>query len=561
MNNLERTNKLEQEFLKSLFNTTIVVKDYIHKFNKLATTTEFIEECKAEVLKQYTADKSLRDGMGRLALLCYFQDNLQSACVLWELDQAKKRSSWFQTNFYAVCIMRLKNIDEAKKIILDLYDKDHNARNGLSSLGFFLLDNNIDATTALELLYQDYHLGRMRPHMVFALGSILISQSKKKDGSKLILEACNNEHIIDFNQLPTLAKDSLETINYFLETHIDKNPDFATKFKEQYANYLYSEGKLNNAIKTMQEVFEYKYNDWKENNSWKYLERVNFEITSVCNLKCKYCTFANGLQEKYIEPKLFRRVLRELAVAPVHINQLALYMSGESLIHPNIIEIFEIVSQVKQEFPDFQPLTYLHTNGTLWKPKMHDKIMQTKALDRVVWSIDGIDKKTFEEMRPGAKYEKVLSNYEYFIANKENIEGWINNLVLPEHDQSMLDSRLLNAFYTADHLVQAPPRELNTDNLQATSWQGSNCGFCSYVFNTAVITTAGQLSLCCVDYNAENAFGDLNKNTFEVVYFGHKRKEILKLMSEQKRKKITGCKNCSVFHAGWFNNELLEDDN
>lgn len=286
---------------------------------------------------------------------------------------------------------------------------------------------------------------------------------------------------------------------------------------------------------------------------FRYLERVNFEITSVCNLRCSFCSFVSGKRKKYLEPELYRNILIELAQKVPKLKKLALYMSGESLLHPDFLKILEITAEVKSAYPCFRPMTYLHTNGMLWTPEMHDKIIATGALEQATWSIDGYDKESFERMRRGAKYDKVLSSYEYFLKNRNGVKGFVNNLIEPADIGKKRCDRLEKVLMQSDNVLMIEPKDLSEESPEKadTKWVGDSDSFCEYIFHTVIVNTEGRMSLCCLDLNSVNAFGNIAEEGFAAVYYGAERNEILRKMYLDKRKEIKGCKTCSLMTNEW----------
>jgi pyruvate-formate lyase-activating enzyme len=335
---------------------------------------------------------------------------------------------------------------------------------------------------------------------------------------------------------------------------------------EDAAHRLFFQNRIESAEKLLNHIYDLKYEDLIRDRTFKYVKRVNFEITSLCNLKCKYCTFESGKRKKYIDVELFEKILQDIADVHPHLQTLALYMSGESLLHPEFIELLEVVNKVKKNSMGFNPETYMHTNGTLWSPEMNDRIMETNVMNRVVWSIDGVDRESFKDMRGSVNnYEKVLNNFEYFLNNRPaNVKAWVNNLREPQMLEKKMTAKLDKFLKLADVTTVFPPRDLNQGGLTRSPFIGESQKFCEYISHTVVITTNGQMSLCCADYNSENAFGDLKINSFYGVYYGKERMDIMKKMAEKRRKEINGCQNCSLLHPNWFHgvelSRTLEDD-
>jgi radical SAM protein with 4Fe4S-binding SPASM domain len=324
---------------------------------------------------------------------------------------------------------------------------------------------------------------------------------------------------------------------------------------ENAATRLYFQEKFETAQMLLLDVYRMKYETLIKDRTFKYVKRVNFEITSICNLKCKYCTFESGKRKKTIDLNLFEKILKDIAGCHPRLLTLALYMSGESLLHPQFVQILKIIRNVQKKSEDFSPEVYLHTNGTLWTPEKTDEIMETGVLNRVVWSIDGIDRESFEDMRGVTGiYDKVLDNFEYFLNHRQpGLKAWVNNLREAAYlEKECTDARLESLFQKADEVQIQLPRDLNQANLTSNAYEGKSNSFCDYIFHTVVVTTDGQMSLCCTDYNSENAFGDLKNNSFSEVYYSQERMNILKNMNMGKRRRMKGCRSCTLLHGAWF---------
>ena len=96
------------------------------------------------------------------------------------------------------------------------------------------------------------------------------------------------------------------------------------------------------------------------------------------------------------------------------------------------------------------------------------------------------------------------------------------------------------------------PKPLN-EKVDETvcDWIGNPKGFCEYIFHTVIVTTSGQMSLCCIDYNSLNAFGDMTQHSFVDTYFSKEHMDILQKMADGKRAAVPGCANCRVVKNSW----------
>jgi MoaA/NifB/PqqE/SkfB family radical SAM enzyme len=93
--------------------------------------------------------------------------------------------------------------------------------------------------------------------------------------------------------------------------------------------------------------------------------KVNIEISNICNLQCSFCPPVERAGEQMSEA-LFRRVVEQ--VAPVT-DQVCLHLMGEPLAHPRLAQLVEICSERRV------PIFFV-TNGTLLRPDKAELLLQ-----------------------------------------------------------------------------------------------------------------------------------------------------------------------------------------
>ena len=119
---------------------------------------------------------------------------------------------------------------------------------------------------------------------------------------------------------------------------------------------------------------------------------INTEITTRCNLACSFCTHLSLDAEQIGDIPFadFSRIINEgekYGLPTVNINGL-----GEPLLHKDIAEFIRHAKEHGVVDVMF------HTNGTIMTPKLAEKLIDA-GLDRIVFSVDSPDKKTYESMR------------------------------------------------------------------------------------------------------------------------------------------------------------------
>jgi MoaA/NifB/PqqE/SkfB family radical SAM enzyme len=158
-------------------------------------------------------------------------------------------------------------------------------------------------------------------------------------------------------------------------------------------------------------------NDWATELA-PYGERrlkVIWDISNKCNLRCRMCHFS--FDDVFYRPAnhtslaLFERSA-ESALPLAH--TLVLSASNEPLMSPHFIDILKIAA--RYSVPEFLFLT----NGQLLSAKIADAILET-GVTQVQISIDGATKETYEYIRRGAQFDRLVRNLEYLSARKREL--------------------------------------------------------------------------------------------------------------------------------------------
>jgi MoaA/NifB/PqqE/SkfB family radical SAM enzyme len=129
--------------------------------------------------------------------------------------------------------------------------------------------------------------------------------------------------------------------------------------------------------------------------------------TNKCNLRCRMCV----RQHVQLHPadvtdmdfKLFQKIADECFP---YLKTVVFTVSGEPLLSNNILEMLELVKK-------FNIKLAMTSNATLMNNDEIIKIL-IRTLSVLTVSFDGATRETYESIRIGAKYDKVLSNIARF---------------------------------------------------------------------------------------------------------------------------------------------------
>ncbi len=131
---------------------------------------------------------------------------------------------------------------------------------------------------------------------------------------------------------------------------------------------------------------------------------IDMEVTSVCNLRCPFCstTYRDRFIEKgFISFDLVKKIIDEGAGNGLY--GVKFNYRGEPLLHK---EICKFVRYAKDKgLID----VYFNTNAMLLDNDMAGALIDA-GLDRISISVEGYTKNVYEKYRVGADFENVLSN-------------------------------------------------------------------------------------------------------------------------------------------------------
>jgi MoaA/NifB/PqqE/SkfB family radical SAM enzyme len=137
---------------------------------------------------------------------------------------------------------------------------------------------------------------------------------------------------------------------------------------------------------------------------------IRMDTINLCNLRCKMCYYSFDYRRKreQMDLPLFRKIAAE-----VFPKTRFLYLScaTEPLMNKQFAEFVRITSEYKVPFASFC------TNGQLLTPAVAEACIDT-GLSEIIFSIDGATAATYEEIRRGGKWDRLLNNLDLLVAMK-----------------------------------------------------------------------------------------------------------------------------------------------
>lgn len=285
---------------------------------------------------------------------------------------------------------------------------------------------------------------------------------------------------------------------------------------------------------------------------------LSIEPAAICQLRCPECALGSNQlirSNKLMDFDLYKRIIDE--VGP-NLLYLLLYFQGEPFLSPTI---FDMITYANTK----NIYTATSTNAQNINQTVASKIVKS-GLKKIIISLDGVTQETYETYRVGGNLNKTLQAIEFINAEKKAQNSRFPAIELQmivfrhnEHEieafkkiaQKMKVQKI--TIKTAQIYNYTEKTELIPTIKKYSRYKTINGNWelkkklhnrCLRMWQSAVITTDGELLPCCFDKNADFSYGNLNKYSVKELWNNDKalsfRKRIL-----SNRKSIDMCQNCS----------------
>jgi radical SAM protein with 4Fe4S-binding SPASM domain len=284
------------------------------------------------------------------------------------------------------------------------------------------------------------------------------------------------------------------------------------------------------------------------------------ELTNACNLSCVICRNSTMKRKRGFMPiEMVEKALVEAKL--LNIRRVALYTTGESLLHPDFISIAKLCTS-----SGFT--TYLTTNALLLNDKMCNEIISTN-LESIKISIDGTTKEEYEKIRKRGKFEKLISNLKmlFEIRNKNNspMKIYAGAVISKFNDENIssfkevyrkyVDGIYLSPLVNQSGQLAEMYERLKSDKIQiSTNWKP-----CKMLWDRVVISWEGKLVACCVDYENDLEYGDFNTSKLTDLWNSEKMEEWRRMHLSGNVNEMQLCKTCNAPYIQQV--EILEQAN
>ncbi len=294
-----------------------------------------------------------------------------------------------------------------------------------------------------------------------------------------------------------------------------------------------------------------------------YPVRIWIELSSRCNLKCRFCVNKDlpSSQKGDMDFNLYKKIIDEIAGNVYDVN---LFHRGEPLLNKNLVSAIAYANRKGVR-------TRIHTNATLLNKELDRKIILA-GLDLISFSFDGYTRKVYEKNRSGAKFEKTLSNIVDFLKVKARLKSkkpyaivqvMQDDKALPRDEASGQKRDFLKYFKNLplDRLVIRTPHNwggLIKINEEPRGKFRNRRTACTFPWYSLTVFYDGRVFLCPQDFKGKICLGDACSERIGEIFNG----EIIKNIRERFRSgAIDGlipCNDCDRIRRKTFLGVPLE---
>ncbi|TVM04134.1 MAG: molybdenum cofactor biosynthesis protein MoaB [Candidatus Brocadia sp. WS118] len=275
------------------------------------------------------------------------------------------------------------------------------------------------------------------------------------------------------------------------------------------------------------------------------------ETVNACNASCKMCT-VNKWRESgnpLMSPELFKKMADELIQYKDIVRTINLCRDGEPLMDKNLEGKIAYLKK-----GGIRHITF-STNAALLTKKRALSLLDC-GLDEIMFSIDGLKKETFEKIREGLKFEKIVGNVLQFIKLRDSMVSKLKirvRMVIQRENVSEVEEwgkywRSVLQRQDSVHAKNVHSWANKLENYIPVKETGKLSTPCTSTFSTMIIRYNGDVTICPLDYDFKFVNGNINEQDIkDVWHHGAHFKKFRELHLQGLRDEFDFCRGCRLW--------------
>lgn len=309
-----------------------------------------------------------------------------------------------------------------------------------------------------------------------------------------------------------------------------------------------------------------------------YPSYIEIEVTTRCNIKCIICEHTYWNEEsRDMSFESFKKVVDQFP----KLKWIGLTGIGESFINKDFMKMLRYVKS-KSIYAELYDSFYFIDERIA-------KELIEMGVDRIFASIDGATKETYEKIRDGSNFERVINNVRNLIRLKKEMNAYYPELdfhyiitktnihEIPQYIELVYSlnsenskiqfTRMIYKFKEVDDLFIEVPKEAVEKAERKALELGVRLGWNANIpqvkppitqctaWIMPFIFVTGDVIPCCAgneanrrEFQKKYSLGNIFKKSFKEIWNGEKYREFRRMIS--KGEVPMQCKNCCIFDMG-----------
>tara|TARA_B100000886_G_scaffold326020_1_gene272132 strand:- start:3675 stop:4895 length:1221 start_codon:yes stop_codon:yes gene_type:complete len=294
--------------------------------------------------------------------------------------------------------------------------------------------------------------------------------------------------------------------------------------------------------------FDFQKREFFKNKDKKSKTGI-LEINNSCNINCVMCdTKSSSRQKKLMDLDICEKSVKQMKESGV--TSVLLHTIGDPLANAKLKDYLKILRKYNLQ-------AGLSTNALLLDKHVETLREYFDICSNIRFSIDGVRKETYEKIRFGGKFEKLIENLE--LAQKQlrsrGFEFMIDLVITKDNFDELGEfvvfyKKYINNPYKNMHFSfmnsLAPDNDyfLKNNTLEQHTSKNFYCGFASNL--TPYVLVDGRVSACCRDYDGSLVVDDIKNNKIEIMPSSNGFKNLQKAHMDENGKidDYKLCKSC-----------------
>ena len=239
---------------------------------------------------------------------------------------------------------------------------------------------------------------------------------------------------------------------------------------------------------------------------------------------------------------LFCKIVDE--AASIGVRRIHLYLHGEPMLHPNIIEM---IAYVKSHHIGI----HLTTNGVLFDEETVKAILASglDSADHIRFSMLGHSRRVHEAVMRGVKHDMVVRNIRRCLELRRRMctSGPVIEVVMYSMPENQAEQAEFLRYWAdkVDHarVIGRVSRSFSEYKMGEDAVRHRE-HTCVNIWERLTVFWNGDVTICCMDVDGDFVVGNLGENSIGAIWNGERLSSIRRIHKQGKLEKFPFCEHC-----------------